>query len=512
MRIAFRTDSSMQMGTGHLMRCLTLADELGRRGYEIMFICRELEGNVSSMARDRGYVCAMLPAPTAFNKAAEADEEAPAHAGWLGVPQHLDAEQTIEVMEQSGEPFDWLIVDHYALDARWEEMLRCRCKQLMVIDDLADRPHECDLLLDQNLYPDLEHRYRGLIGDACRSLLGPSFALLRPEFARERRQLRSRSGEVRRILVFFGGVDAENETLRALRALSLIEDARLSVDVVIGKSNPHEKALRHYCEARRDICLHVQSPHIAELMVASDLAIGAGGVTTWERCAVGLPAIAWPLAENQRDVIGAAADVGALYAPDSDSVTNVDDLSAHLAALLRSTHLCRHMGKQAASLCDGHGTRRVADHIAPTEVVFREARLCDCENVYRWRDHPTTRNSSIESNPIPYETHRTWFQRALVDPCKTLLIAEREGSPVGVLRYDLKAEVAVVSLYLVPGQAGKGIGIAMLRAGETWLSEKHPEIELIQAVVLGTNRSSKALFERCGFLRRQIVFEKVHQK
>jgi RimJ/RimL family protein N-acetyltransferase len=99
-----------------------------------------------------------------------------------------------------------------------------------------------------------------------------------------------------------------------------------------------------------------------------------------------------------------------------------------------------------------------------------------------------------------------------VDPCKILLIAEREGSPVGVLRYDLKAEVAVVSIYLVPGQAGKGIGTAMLRAGETWLSEKHTEIELIQAVVLGTNRSSKALFERCGFLKHQIVFEKVHQK
>jgi len=511
MRIAFRTDSSALIGTGHLMRCLTLADELARRGHEVLFVCRELEGSISVLVRERGHRCNMLPAPTAFSATMPVGEDAPGHSAWLGVSQDLDAMQTIAALGNTG-PLEWLIVDHYALDAHWERALRGRCKRLMVIDDLADRPHECDLLLDQNLYLEMEHRYEGLLPGTCSSLLGPRFALLRPTFARKRRELRAQSGEVRRILVFFGGIDAENETMKALEAISHIDDARLTVDVVVGASNPHRETLQEYCADRPAIRLHVQTERIAELMRVADLAIGAGGVATWERCATGLPTIAWPLADNQRAVISAAADFGALCAAELTAVGSADDLQRHINALLHSSHLRRHIGMRAASLCDGHGTRRVAEVLAPIVVNLRNATICDCEHVYRWRNHPSIRLASVNSEPIPYETHKAWFERTLVDPSKALLIAEHDNSLEGVLRYDFEGNIAIVSLYLVPKRAGKGIGSAMLLAGESWLREKHPEIEQVQAVVLDANDSSKALFEKSGYLRRQVVYEKVCKK
>lgn len=311
MRIAFRTDSSRRIGTGHLMRCLTLADELARRGHDILFICRELEGNVNALVHDRGHRLELLPAPL-VSGTAMVEEKTPAHAAWLGVSQATDAEQTAAALDHaSAGKLDWLVVDHYALDTRWERQLRNRCVRLMVIDDLADRPHVCDLLLDQNLYPDIEMRYQGPVPDTCRTLLGPRFALLRPEFAQLRRDLRTRTGKVQRILVFFGGVDAENVTLKALEALSLVADPRIRVDVVIGQSNPHQEQLRRYCEDRPEFCLHVQTEHIAELMAAADLAIGGSGIATWERCFLGLPALVVSFAANQIGVARAVADSGA---------------------------------------------------------------------------------------------------------------------------------------------------------------------------------------------------------
>lgn len=508
MRIAFRTDSSLQIGTGHMMRCLTLADELSRRGHDVLFVCRELVGNINGLVRDRGHRLETLPIP-APSEVQAGDDRDLAHAAWLGVSWDTDAEQTGAVLDHvcSGR-VDWLIVDHYALGTRWETQLRRRCIRLMVIDDLADRPHNCDLLLDQNLYPNMEKRYCGLIPDSCQIRLGPRFALLRPEFAEARRKLPNRIAEVRRVLVFFGGVDAENATMRALDALALVAEPSISVDIVIGQTNPHREQVLRYCEGHPQLCVHVQTERIAELMAAADLAIGSGGVATWERCALALPALVWPVAENQRQVIAAVAGYGAVYAPDPESILDPENLSRHIFALVHSRPLCQHLGARAASLCDGHGARRTADLIAPIEVRLRPAMHKDCDRVHRWRNQPGTRQASIDSAAIPYADHRAWFERTLADPTRALLIAEQHDGPVGVLRYDFDSEGATVSLYRVPGMSGAGIGKAMLLAGEAWLVGNHPEVKCVRAQVLEANAPSKAAFEGCDFLPHHIVYEK----
>ena len=292
MKIAIRVDASSQIGTGHFMRCLTLADALKQRDTQIRFVCRHLPEHLRSMLVEKGHEFVMLDST---KNDMPLDELA--HAQWLGVSQLQDAADSIQAL--SDEAWVWLIVDHYALDKRWESALRGITKKIMVIDDLADRQHDCDMLLDQNFYVDIDTRYIGKVPAHCHSLLGPRYALLREEFRLLHEQVEPRSGPVKRILVFFGGIDADNYTGRVIEALSDMNMLDIQVDVVIGAQHPCREQIKAVCVQQGFIC-HIQTNRMAELMASADLAIGAGGSATWERCAMGLPSIILVLADNQR--------------------------------------------------------------------------------------------------------------------------------------------------------------------------------------------------------------------
>jgi UDP-2,4-diacetamido-2,4,6-trideoxy-beta-L-altropyranose hydrolase len=210
-----------------------------------------------------------------------------------------DAAETIAAIEDSGGKPDWLIVDHYAIDAQWERALRPHTGHLMVIDDLADRDHDCDLLLDQNLVADFESRYARRIPQGANSLLGPRYALLQPIYADLHKIARPRTGPVRRILVYFGASDLPDLTGRVLSAFLTLCRAEISLDVVIGLVNPHRSMIEQLAAGHTNIVLHYNLPSLATLMVAADVAIGAGGATSWERLCLTLPAIVVTLADNQ---------------------------------------------------------------------------------------------------------------------------------------------------------------------------------------------------------------------
>jgi len=277
-KIAFRVDASIQIGTGHVMRCLTLADQLRNQGAEVHFICRDLQGHMGEIIGRNGYSLHLLPAPRGDVLDIGKDEPVePAHASWLGTGWQQDAEETGNVLDGIGGPVNWLIIDHYTLDNRWESTLRTMSERIMVIDDLADRHHECDLLLDQNLYENLEHRYDALVPMSCRKLLGPRYALLRPEFTEAREHLRDRDGTVRRILVFYGGSDPTNETAKALDAISYIGLFVVNIDVIVGMSNPNLELIKTRCGELANVTFHCQVDNIAELMAEADLAIAPDG-------------------------------------------------------------------------------------------------------------------------------------------------------------------------------------------------------------------------------------------
>jgi UDP-2,4-diacetamido-2,4,6-trideoxy-beta-L-altropyranose hydrolase len=252
-------------------------------------------------------------------------------------------------------------VDHYALDAEWETAMRVCAKQVMAIDDLADRKHDCDVLLDQNYYSDLESRYTNLVPKHCKQLLGPKYALLRQEFAPARRERKIRDGKVERIFLFFGGSDLANETGKAIRAIRSLGRESLAVDVVVGEANPHYAEVASLCAELPGVTLYRQVGNIAELMASADLAIGAGGSTTWERCALGLPSIVVSLAENQVAIAEGVHQMGAqIYLGASGEVTPVV-IADQIEQLLRNPQMLVSMSEKAQQLVDPDGARRVCD-------------------------------------------------------------------------------------------------------------------------------------------------------
>jgi len=356
--VTFRVDASLQIGSGHVMRCLTLADELKHRGANVIFICREHPGHLTSMIENKGYKVELLPR-TEIEYISSAKDVA--HAAWLGVPLHQDADDTITALKRT-KP-NWLIVDHYAIDNRWETKLRPYVGKIMVIDDLADRPHDCDLLLDQNLYQKLETRYDNMVPQSCHNLLGPKYALLRSEFASARKKLRQRDGHVRRLLVFFGGVDPTNETEKTLQALIGNIDHQIEVDVVVGSGNIHKEQIQDLCSAQNGFIFHCQVDNMAELMAAADLAIGAGGTATWERCALGLPAIVISVADNQINIAYSADKAGVVSYLGESSNVKVSELTNKIVSTLSSTNSISCMSIKALNLVDCNGVMRVVAYL-----------------------------------------------------------------------------------------------------------------------------------------------------
>lgn len=300
MNIVFRVDASAQIGSGHVMRCLTLAKRYRREGHTVFFVMRALPSNLVSYAEGEGFPVHALPHVAS-------QQTHTGYLAWLTVTQEQDAQETAEVLRVCGQ-IDRLVIDHYALDAVWENICRPLVHEIMVIDDLANRRHNCDILLDQNFYENASARYMGLVPDHCRLLLGPQHALLRDEFYEIKP--RRRTGALHNILVFYGGSDLTDETSKALRALSRMSLPGVTVNVVVGAGNPHKEEVRALCAAMPRVRYHCQVENMAELMSVADLALGAGGTSMWERLALGLPAIVTAIADNQLDSCGNCAAAG----------------------------------------------------------------------------------------------------------------------------------------------------------------------------------------------------------
>lgn len=338
-RVLIRADASVSIGAGHIMRCATLADALRHSGAEVIFACRPLPGNLNDWLRQRGF--------TVWEWPIEDNEEAEAPA-----------------MPSNQPPFDWLIVDHYGLDARWEARMRRHAKQILVIDDLADRSHDCDWLLDQNDFAASPDRYGKRVPNHCRFLLGPQYALLRPDFSHWRQKLLGTQARqkalVNHLLVFFGGTDPTGETLKTLLAIRGMAGLQ-KITVVVGSGNPKQHDIQALCADMPNIRYLCQAENMAELMAEADIAIGAGGTATWERLCLGLPSIVMAVADNQREISRQVAEHGAhLYLGESQAITEVAIRDA-LTDLCVDHTLRKRLAEKAFAVMDGLGVQRVAE-------------------------------------------------------------------------------------------------------------------------------------------------------
>lgn len=362
MKIAFRVDASTAAGSGHVVRCLALASAARAIGWQAVFVCREHTGHLATLVRAQGFAVHLLPAPPQV-VAAPSVNASESYAAWLGVSQQQDAQETVAALR--GTAIDWLVVDHYALSAQWELVLRKHVPRLLAIDDLANRPHQCEALLDQSLERSGTPRYAGLLPTDCVQLLGPRYALLRADFAEMRAQSLARrdvTTSLERVLVFMGGSDPQNETVRALQGLHQAERTLRHVDVVVGQGYPFLDDLRRQAQGSRvPVQVYVQTPRMAELMTQADLAVTSGGGVSWEKCTLGLPSIVTIVGDNQALIAHELAAAGAQLTLGLANAISVDDYVCALDGL--NVAQLSAMSARAREICDGRGAQRVLDQL-----------------------------------------------------------------------------------------------------------------------------------------------------
>ena len=491
--IAFRVDASLEIGTGHVMRCLTLAKALRKEGAEAFFISRELPGNMIDHVERNGFSIERLPAPDG-----PLPERPPAHAPWAGVSWQRDAEETDTALKANA--LDWLVVDHYAFDERWEKAVRRNGMQIMVIDDLADRPHDCDLLLDQNLGREAID-YEGLVPEQCKLLIGPRYALLRPEFAEKRTEslIRRKNGKLEHVLVSMGGIDQDNITGRVTSAIQDLElpfDCRLTV--VMGENAPwFEEVEEHAAKMRRPMTVLRGVNDMATLMSTADLAIGGAGVSTWERCSVGLPTMLFTMAANQASNAHAMMSAGAALHVNP----SVDDLresfQKNFARIYKPGNLQR-LSERSASQCDGEGTARVLAEIMPCEVSFRDAELKDSRRIWEWRRYPRRERFNKNDSESDFYEHHDWFANALSDSDRRFRIVQLGRLPCGYLRLDrLPKWSGSISICLSADARGKKLSRTVLHEADRVARDFG--INKIDAEIHRENQASIRAFESAGY-------------
>ena len=288
MQIFVRADSGTDIGTGHIMRCLALAKQLRKMSFCVEFISKKLDGNVTELVKKNGFKIHYLDKKITTKKSL-----------------NIDSEQTINKIIKNSKIPPFLIVDHYNLDIKWEKKLRVYVKKIIVIDDLANRKHDCDLLIDQNFYNNLKNRYNKLVPKKTVKLLGPEYAMLRDEFLRYRKKVKPRK-KFKKLLISFGGTDPTNETKKVLESIKILKNKKLErIYVITGSTNKNK--IKQLCNSIPNARLYHNVENIAKIMYKSDFAIGAGGSTIWERACLGLPTYVSMVASHQKETTNALA-------------------------------------------------------------------------------------------------------------------------------------------------------------------------------------------------------------
>jgi UDP-2,4-diacetamido-2,4,6-trideoxy-beta-L-altropyranose hydrolase len=487
MNVVIRTDASVWIGSGHVMRCLVLADELKTRGHSIVFVCLPQKGDMITYIQSRGFTVVLLSKPQE-STTPNSDSD---YLAWLQRPVLEDAEDFIQLIEQ----VDLVVSDHYAIGFEWQNRIKkhflCR---IIAIDDLV-REHDADLIIDQTLGRD-ESEYN----NKTRKLTGCMYAILSPRFAfkRERAFKKEKPSKIPKILLSMGGIDTRNATLLSLKALNSVN---AEISVLLSQRAPHYWEVKRWCEKRSKIKHYDFVDDMASFMIDHDIAIGAPGTTSWERACLGLPNVLIQLAANQADIckqlVKYEASVAVLY----------DNIADHLVTAYEN--VARNWEAYRASnfrLCDGVGVWRVCQEIeaimeqnSVDTIELKKATSTDIKEVYRWQCHPKTRQYSLCKEKPTWHEHSKWMLTKLENYKDFFYIIKNVVSKqsLGVLRLDsLESNSYLVSIYIEPTSYGQGVASAALSMADSI----HPYATLY-ATVLADNKSSQKLFEKANYQR-----------
>lgn len=500
-RIVIRADASKQIGAGHVMRCLALADELRQRGAEVTFVAREMLPVLAQRIRDAGHALHLLPPPRNPGR-----NHGFTYAHWLSEEAETDARQTLDVMRNLGR-VDWLVVDHYGIDARWERIAREGAERLMVIDDMADRPHHCDLLLDQTPRRTAT-TYAGLLPKDCQVFCGAEYALLRKSIRNFRinsLKRREKFKEIKNIIIYFGKDSITEKIVTSLyndtSLLNILENV-----IILGSAKKSDTEKFKF--------LKYQSK-LESLYIDSDIAIGGGGVSALERACLGIPQILYSVSKNQEKVIEGLSRQGAALHLQTLSPKEIKER----INLISEKGTYKRMAESGASTVRGCGAQIASIYMLPkkskdgNKIWLKPFEIEDMEYLLELQRKKGVRKYFFNPNPPTKQEHIMWFNRFIKDPYKIGWIIMLEEKKVGMIRAELLlSDEYEISILIDPTHQAKGIGKeALLYITNHILMENN-----IIAKININNTNSIILFEKVGFKKKEemgsfLKYEKTHK-
>jgi len=486
--IVIRADASAAIGFGHVSRCLALAEAIRRHGCRVVLRSRGLAGSLRQRALAIG--CELLP-----------DDGDTARTESRATHEESDATSLVAALATTGVLPSWVVVDGYGFSAEWHGIVRGSGARVLCIDDLADRPLDCDLLLDQNLVEDMHTRYVPLLPPQCRTMLGPRFALLSTEYAQLRQTSSRPAHGPQNVLISFGGADRGGATLAAVEAFCRLGGKELSADVIVGRTHHRRAAVESLAQADGRIRIIDHLPSLAPLLAKACLCVGGAGVTAWERLCLGVPSIAVAIAGNQQPIAAALAAHRLAWVCDASSASLTDDLLLAMRAVIAGEHDLRVAA--GMHLCDGQGATRVAAALlASARVPLRVRRVeaQDRDLILSWANDPETRRASLTTRMITDVEHATWFaaRLAAADTCVFLMATMADGVAVGNVRFERRDEAWLLSFVIAPEFRGVGLGRRMVGAALAHLAEILGRA-VVTADVRHDNPASRRILESLGF-------------
>lgn len=471
--LLIRADATAEIGTGHVMRCLALAQAWQDTGASAAFLCARLPEALEPRLKAEALELRRLD---------------------LEPGSKEDAFATASIALETGA--GWVVTDGYEFGAEYQKALKDSGLRVLFIDDYGHADSYCaDLVLNQNIYA--EEAIYARREPTTQLLLGPRYALLRREFLRWRDWERTTPDVARKVLVTMGGSDPANVTGRVLSALSTLRVEGLEVEVVVGAANPNMSALQDLV-SRFPVPVRLETgvTDMPELMAWADLAVSAAGSTSWELLFMGLPALVVPLADNQEPVARALVAQRAVM---SFPRSGLDPLGPAAEKLCRDPARRGVMSSRGKGLVDGRGANRILTCMKDSVISLRPATAEDCERVWHWANDAQTRANSFEADPIPWEKHKVWFQRKLGDECSRLFIAlDGDGDPIGQVRFEMAGEAAVISVSVDPARRGKGLGPGIIKTGAVAVLAEG-RVKIIHAYIKPGNDASVCAFRKAGF-------------
>lgn len=478
--ILFRTDAGSTIGTGHVMRCLALAQAAKDAGYETVFVSTELPKTLRQRIEREGAAVRKLQSkPYGPDDAKET----------AAIASTLDTKH--------------VVVDGYDFDAEYQRALKAAGCIVLFLDDHGHASsYDAQFALNQNIYA-TEKMYTKRAKDT-KLLLGTRYCLLRREFIEWRAKEKNVAKAVR-LLVTLGGADAKNATGKVLESLKTMQTP-VETTVVVGGSNPHRASLEWLAQSLPfPVRVVVDTTEMPQLMAEADLAICAGGSTCYELAFMHVPMMTIVLAENQQAVAGAlekqgcSINLGPLEKLKGERLTHaVSDVIADEAKRRAMSHAC-------GTIVDGEGADRVLMHITGQRIRLRPAHEEDSKMIFAWANDPETRKVSFLSNPIPWATHERWFAATVRSLLHRFWMAmDANDTPVGSIRFTLEGTEATLSVSTAPAYRGKGLGAEIVQVGCRRLFAT-TDTEVIHAYVKPENEASKKLFTKTGFLEKDPV-------